>query len=83
MMTPDPCRCPASRVHVAAPSATPTGIIHRVYAYVIRSAQAATNDFAEAVRVRRSPFVERVTRSTAEVRDPAGASNFRTELQVC
>jgi hypothetical protein len=50
---------------------------------VIRSAQAAADNFAEAVRVRRSPFVERVTRSTAEVRDPNEHANTRIELQIC
>jgi len=44
--------------------------IHRAYVHVTRSAQTAADNFAEAVRVRPSPFVERVTRSTAEVRDP-------------
>jgi hypothetical protein len=33
--------------------------------------------------VRAAPFVERVTRSTADIRDPADASNTRAELQIC
>jgi len=57
---PPPRCCPASR-STSSPLASATPI---------RSAQAAADNFAEAVKVRRSPFVERVTRSTAEVRDP-------------
>lgn len=71
-------------VHVLAARidhADPT-ITHRVSALVIRSAQAAADNFAEAVRVHRSPFVERATRSTAEVRDPNEHTNTRIELHI-
>jgi integrase len=59
-----PVHVVTTRIGHADPALT-----HRVYAHVIRSAQVAADNFTEAVKVRRSPFVERVTRSTAEVRD--------------